>query len=438
LSPIPAAGHPAAPGTAPVADPLTLFLAAHRQALPAKRGPRRFNAGEHVWLGSHGAARARARCKKAGDGDIDESVFEAIPRHDGRETLSYGELVALSGDFYATPDDLFDEKPSPLPWLWEANDLGDLRRSFDKELDWIEHRLAHSGDAASYPDENLRLAWNAKSYVELALRNTDHFGWHNLCAYVHWHREALALAASPGARRADSEDFRRALFMNAFADHFLTDCFAAGHIRVPRAEIRDWAQARGLDEKIAGALSKLLHDQDGHVDVHSLHGEHEDGQRCADDGLLVTDSAGDAWRTYCDGQLFLGGSATSPAVEHAVDAVADSVVEFLLAWRKGDQPEAVYRATHRVPLPHPDAPTLIQKFPADMPEADFERLWQSVSWYTKVPWISGLQRGHLRDLFVALPALMAQFRAHIAEAAQAPELALRIDADTLRACRQLA
>lgn len=32
------------------------------------------------------------------------------------------------------------------------------------------------------------------------------------------------------------ETFRWALFTNAFADHFLTDAFAAGHVRVPRAE----------------------------------------------------------------------------------------------------------------------------------------------------------------------------------------------------------
>lgn len=115
-----------------------------------------------------------------------------------------------------------------------------------------------------------------------------------------------------------NETFRRALYTNAFADHFLTDAFAAGHIRVPRAEIRNWAEARGLGDKIAGALSKLLHDQDGHIDLESLHGPVDENDGRPEDGLLVQDSTGTSWSTRCDGQLFLEtNAAQSTAVERA-------------------------------------------------------------------------------------------------------------------------
>ena len=430
-------GNTSATSAAVLADPMTVFLDAHYRSLPPSRGTKRFNAGEHAWLASRGADLACANLKKSASGiQVDARIFSSIARRDKQQQLQYGELVALSGDFYESPDALFDEKPSPLPWLWEANDLSDLRAIFAKELKWIEDRLQQQGGKAPYPDDNIRMAWNAKSYVELALRNVDHFGWHNIVAYCRYHTEAMALAASADGR--ENENFRRALYTNAFADHFLTDGFAAGHVRVPRAEICDWAASQGLNDKIAGALSKLLHDQDGHVDVHSLHGEHEEGARDSSDGLQVMNSEGDAWHTYCDGQLFLDGSEKSPAVDRAVKAVADSVTELLFAWKRRQFPKNVYAATTRVPFPHPRAPTLTQKFAADMPDSDFEALWKSVQWYAKVPWISGLQPKHLRSLFSALPAIMKRFRENVAAEAAQLDIGRRIAPAYIDAYKRIA
>jgi hypothetical protein len=312
-----------------------------------------------------------------------------------------------------------------------------VRAIFEEELRWIrERQQGRSGTV--YPDENIRLAWNAKSYVELALRNTAHFGWHNLVAYRVHHAEALRLAASTGGR--EDETFRRALYTNAFADHFLTDGFAAGHIRVPRAQIRVWADGLDLGEKVAGALSKVLHDQDGHVDLQSLHGAHDENRRPLGDGLLVQDSTGQTFTTRCDGQLFLESTADqSPAIERAVMAVSASVTELLLAWKRRELPAGIYTATELVPFPHPDAPTLAQKFPADLPEADLTRLLESVAWYTKIRWLGGVQRGHLRQLFQALPGLMAGFRAEVAAAAEAdPEIRARIAAPYIEAYKRIA
>jgi hypothetical protein len=420
------------------ADPLTLFLQWHRRALPARRGGKRFNAGEHAWLAGHGAERACEELARKRDVHVDKDLFASISRRDGREQLQYGELVALSGDFYESPEALFNETPSPLPWLWESNDLSDLRQIFKEELRWIEDRRQGHGGASSYPDENIRLAWNAKSYVELALRNTDHFGWHCLRVYLRNHAEAMRLAASTGGR--NDETFRRALYTTAFADHFLTDAFAAGHIRVPRAEIRTWAEGRGLSEKIAGALSKVIHDEDGHVDLSSLHGVVDENHRPAEDGLLVQDSTGATWRTRCDGQLFLDTAATqSPAVDRAVAAVSASVCEFLLAWKRRELPAGIYAATQFMPFPHPDAPTLIQKFPADLAGAEIDRLWNSVTWYTKIPWLVGLKREHLRDLFTALPQIMVDFRAHIAAEVDAnAELGARTAPSYIAAYKKIA
>jgi hypothetical protein len=417
-----------------IADPLTVFLEAHRHSLPPTRGQKRFNAGEHAWLGSHGAERACDELLRQRNLRVSKDLFAAIRRAHGREELQYGELVALSGDFYDSPQALFEEQPAALPWLWEDNDLSDLREIFQQELQWIEARQQGQGSPV-YPDKNLRLAWNAKAYVELALRNTDHFGWHNVCAYVRHHGEALRLAAS--CRGREDETWRRALYTNAFADHFLTDGFAAGHIRIPRAEILAWAEDRGFSEKVAGALSKLLHDQDGHVGLDSLHGVVDENCRTEGDGLRVQDSTGTSWSTRCDGQLFLDcGATSSPLVDRAVSAVTASVLELLLAWQLGELPPGTFAATALVPFPHPAEPRLIDKFASAIVDADLDRLWNSVAWYAKIPWIAGLKRQHIRDLFLALPEIMSRFRATVAAVADAnAELRVRVHPAYLAAYR---
>ena len=417
--------------TRPV-DPLQLFVDRHRRALPTTRGRKRFNAAEHVWLGGYGAAQALEELRAVGL-ELSDDLIKAIPRRDDKEVLDYGELVALSGDFYGSPDELFDEKPSLLPWLWESKDLSDLRQIFEEELRWI--RTAPQDRTTSYPDFNIRMAWNTKGYLELALQNTDHFGWHNIRAYCRHHGTALDLARS--ARGQQDERFRRALYTNAFADHFLTDAFAAGHVRVPRAEIRTWAGSKGLDEKIAGVLSKILHDQDGHVDLRSLHGTAAETDRPPSDGLEVTDSTGSRWVTRCDGQLFLEADAAgSTAVKRPIAAVAASLKEVLLAWQKGDMPR-MYEATRFVPRPAPGAKTLIDKFPAGMSEDELGRLWEAVGWYAK--WLGGFKREHIEMLLAALPALMDEFRRHVAQDIAAdPAFAAKVAPKYLQAFQKIA
>jgi hypothetical protein len=418
-------------------DPLAAFAGAHRAALPATRDGKRFNSGEHAWLAGHGAKQACVDLLKTRNISVDDKLFQNIPRARGREEFQYGELVAFSGDFYETPSDLFDEKPSPVSWLWESNDTSDLRALFEKEMKWIEARSRGQGPTA-YPEANVRFAWNAKSYVELALRNTDHFGWHNMRAYCHHHAEALKLAVACG-RRTD-QAFYRALCTNAFADHFLTDGFAAGHIRVPRKEIREWAEKCGLNEKIAGVLSKLLHDQDGHVNLQSLHTGADELRRSEDDGLHVQDSTGESWYTRCDGQLFLEREAkTSKAVRRAVSAVAASVIEFLLAWQRGELPKGVYAATRMVPFPHADAPALITKFPTRLRDAELDQLWAGVGWYAKIPFMPGLEPGHIREIFADLPEIVGRFRENVAaDAAASPDLMARLPSEYVAAYRNIA
>jgi hypothetical protein len=406
-------------------DPLQAFFHARDQVVDPDTQP--FEGGEHLWVGNKGAALATA--------SLGVADFGTFKRTRAKEALTYGEIVAFSGDFYESPGDLFHEKPSPLPWLYESNDLDDLREALGHETNWIHLPPDERGTA--YPDRNIELWWNAKQYTELALRNNSHFGWHNALEYIRWHEEALQLAAK-ASREPDSDKkdllWREAVYTNGFADHFLTDGFAAGHVRTPAAQIRRWAKDTGKNEKLAGALIKVIHDQDGHVD--QLHGS-ADHQQLAE-GLRVLNARGDEWHTYCDGQLFVTGT-TDKAVERAVEAVAESVKELLLSYQGKPLPEGVFAATRLIPWPHPGEEALTTKFPATLDDSTAGELFESIRWYVKLPWISaGIRPEHIQECFKALPGLVAGFRAEVAEqAARLPNIARRLPPEYIQGYRDL-
>ena len=76
-------------------------------------------------------------------------------------------------------------------------------------------------------------------------------------------------------------------------------------------------------------------------------------------------------------------------------------------------------------------------FPANMADADFGKVWNSVSWYSKIPWIAGLEQTHVRNMFTALPQIIQDFRDHITIAAVDPELRKRIDKRYIEAYKQI-
>lgn len=406
------------------APPVGDAFALNDKILAEQRGvDGKFESGEHAWLGNRGVVAAQLLFPQLGN-------LSNLRRRQGDVSLSYGEIVALSGDFYRTAADLYEEKPSPLPWLWESNDLSDLRKLFRTELAWIEKE--GRGPSVGYPDNNIALAWNAKSYVELALENTDHFGWHNVVKYCEYHQRALEHALAADVEGND-EQWRRAVYYNGFADHFLTDGFAAGHIRIPRAEIRAWAK----NEKLAGGLSKLLHDQDGHISTVHAHGERNISE---DEGLPVKNSFGSLWSTRCDGQLFVvGHDIQTPLVAQPVAAVAASLVELAQARVHKTMPKEWFAALQYVPFPAPGSPTLAEKFPADAPNSRIEELAESVVWYTNLPWIGvGVNEASIRSLFQSVPELMRRFRENIEkEYAGSAALQLRLPTPYFEAFRRI-
>jgi hypothetical protein len=379
-----------------VEDPLTRFHRCRESGL-GSGDKNRFNSGEHVWLGTQGFREA---CDEYPGIEFEDYATILRGETDTHEQYSYGELVALSGDFYGSPDELFYKKPTWLSWLWEDNDPHDLLRYFRKEIEAIQRQV--KGADVSYPDYNIQFWWNAKNFTELAKNNESHFGWHNMMTYCTYHTWALDLAARAGATTGKESEslWRKCLYYNAFSDHFLTDGFAAGHIRVPRKQIRDWAEETGLGDTTGGFLSKLLHDQDGHRDTSHIDGEHRDER----DGLQVRNSNGQEWWTRCDGQLFIDTKTESPRIRQPIEAVKQSVLEVFRARHTQSFPKGVFAATKFVPFPHLSEPALSVKFDSkDVPQ--IKKWVDSVKWYQL-----GVNVKNVTMLFEALPVLMERFR----------------------------
>lgn len=170
--------------------------------------------------------------------------------------LTYGQINALGGDFFGSNEPIckgngleeqikrFKEGYATLAvdpaGVQDAQKLVTLK---DDEVQLFNKAAAEGKNPSTvYLEEvhssrdNLIAALQGifgrkeKGYLGLALINFDHFGEDARQAYNAGHTAALRKAASSRSPQA----LEIAYAMNGFADHFLEDSFASGHLRVPR------------------------------------------------------------------------------------------------------------------------------------------------------------------------------------------------------------
>ena len=164
--------------------------------------------------------------------------------------LTYGQINALSGDFYGTFDPISDGRDEEdrstrfkqaysklaVDRLRQPREATKILAVLQTEVDAINVALENHQDPyvtySKLPDVSQVLEditgnrGSIPSYLGLALRNWDHFGADARYVYNTGHAAAI--------RRAIDGDLEGAYAINAFADHFLEDCFSAGHLRTPR------------------------------------------------------------------------------------------------------------------------------------------------------------------------------------------------------------
>lgn len=367
-----------------------------------------FSAGEHKVLGDDGYRKA---CAESG------ACPAVLHRADKKETFTYGELVAFSGDFYETPFEIYNERHSQSLIHPFAANTKRIKEAFAEEEAAMRQQMSNKD--VVYPDNNLGFFFAFPKYLELATRNTNHFGWQNMKFYVKYHAEALSMALKARALKNDAkkvEQLTRALFLNAFADHFLTDAYATGHLRNPRAQALRWQEKNGYGKTAVDSLAKLLHDND-HL-LKTTHGP----------GLKVRNARGDAWHTRCDGELFTLAQKSDPQIAIPVDAIQLSVKEVLAAYSEGILPSGVYAATELVPYLDPAEDALISVFNDKVSDEQIELWLKSLGVISNFNRFIGLTPKLTRTFFAALPGIMQDFRNDVAKESLDPELTLRLPA----------
>jgi len=168
---------------------------------------------------------------------------------------------------------------------------------------------AIAGDFLGHPSEFLSQtgAWrfhSKKSYYLLALENSAHFNPTSTRSWAEYHQQAIAyaVAGAAGEGLTGVEQLQLALFESAFADHYLQDSFAAGHMGFNRAAS-------------SAAAAKSFHDAWNAR------------------GRVATDRAGHRWVTFGDGRL--DNPANEEGRRHVMEAATLSVRGVLTAFVLG-------------------------------------------------------------------------------------------------------
>lgn len=273
--------------------------------------------------------------------------------------LTPGQIIALAGDFYAVPDEPIcfgaDEDDKKRRFIAAYNTLASAKQTdVDKTLKQAEQdsekiNQAHKkgekklstyinrsakgiADNLKYTfstiESSFPLAFWHSRYLDLALKNFDHFGAEAREAYRIGHLVALETATLAHQTDDVTKKYQLltlALAQELFACHFLTDLFAAGHLRTPRKEVFNFmtgqedinaAPANLKDASFltliaSGSLAMKMHDEDGTK------------------GLNVTNRK-EAWVAYGDGCYYDEGNKQNSS--KVIEAVAASLYDIYLVF----------------------------------------------------------------------------------------------------------
>ncbi|HVX00966.1 MAG TPA: hypothetical protein VHA52_11100, partial [Candidatus Babeliaceae bacterium] len=255
----------------------------------------------------------------------------------GPTRVQFYHIIALAGDFYGVvgqaislPGGTDLEKTERFKMAFNTivqADNDELRRvllEINHECTAVKNSgLPHHCYSSQLIEQNSAIKKIKKDIGELLIDNSDHFSQNALDAYRIGHTLAITMAREAG-RQKDLEGLKRAYALDAFACHFLTDLFAAGHIRNQRGEletflIRDLKFPNDRAKPLAGILTFAQHEKDGN------------------EGLNVANKKGDQWRAYGDGSFFTPKNKENK--ERAIFATQRSVDEVYHAYLNPDSLE---------------------------------------------------------------------------------------------------
>ncbi|MFJ2713785.1 phospholipase [Pseudomonas sp. NPDC087346] len=312
--------------------------------------PVNFEAAEHVAIGDQTLLRFVEHA--------DEPILarNAPLRLPNGLALTYGQVLALGGDFYgiadqpisdgATPSDRLNRFASAFStlavWPTSKAEAVQILAVMQREIDAVNQAIRDGRDPHEAYDalgDTLSAEWNKITgggsfisdllplgrYLKLAANNSDHFGEWALNAYIAGHTAALQHAARAHAAQ-DKKQLEVAYAANAFADHFLTDLFSAGHLRVPRKAMAE----KVTPSDLGSLITRFMHDEDSKF------------------GLNVRNGNNEQWRTYGDKRYIYAIDSANRI--HANEAVQLSADEVYAAYLTGNYPiPSSYAALKKLP-----------------------------------------------------------------------------------------
>ncbi|RDW72772.1 uncharacterized protein DSM5745_07944 [Aspergillus mulundensis] len=301
--------------------------------------------------------------------------------------LNFGRIIALAGDFYTNRTSNSPEAYTPIcgrffksnesPMSRFRNAVESLRTDADGFLRKIWEMIGHEGDLIDaarrhghspasafhsgqvpphiHPD-NCKLPDDAEwfmamwrgidkplmsLYAWLAYTNADHFGDDAVMAYSIGHAIALRTAREAKTRKTPQEQaqgLHLAYIYEAFAAHYLTDLFSAGHLRAPRHLLHSSnskLMASCMLSKLGIDLSKFdikdikkcITADAPEIPIWDIQQRYMHDDDCAT-GLLVKSRNGDEWIAYGDKQYFESKNAVNRArAEFCLQASIDEVYQ---------------------------------------------------------------------------------------------------------------
>lgn len=356
---------------------------------------RRFATKEHTDIGNAAYERAKPQDQSApaasGEPALDPALVESFRgytyKRATRATMSYGELVAAADNFASLAEmERRDRATSGegvripvLSYIWDR--LSDTAHYYDLAARNLQHFHPHNFTAwQAWQWTALRTMTEARGLVEEAHAARAEakdlltkFGEHEKRAREAVkdldalptdesspalektieteteHMQRLLTEATAKKRVADERTGRavaraqRAVTINGFGNHFLTDAFAAGHIVTPRQDLlRDYSTKLLGVVEVGGTLncanvpSLAWHDLDNAF------------------GVTVNNMNKEEWLTYgddyADADALPGGKTLGPTKEHAVDTTATSLRQLWQA-AAGPTPASLSPVLNKLPRP---------------------------------------------------------------------------------------
>lgn len=318
---------------------VVLFLSASTVANAKDCFPVTFDSGEHIDIGNKVIVyypvkkgdHYQYENRKGADIDLRPWIKPDLDEH---VSLTFGRIVAL-------PDLLADPKFPISDGTTLAERQTRFNRSFDvfvsvnsttlkvifsimqKEVDMIKDAIDHGEEPShAYARRDTKfieeyfLAYPQSS--SLLLSGWDHFGQSARLAYQAGHTEAINTALL--AHQTTSEEVQRKLLAiayakEAYADHFLTDSFAAGHMRTPAKEFALVMSKQLTSQAVGTLLALLMHNEDNAF------------------GLQASNARGDHWTAYGDAKCF--DTVNQKNVKIMLEAVQFSADEVVNAFKTG-------------------------------------------------------------------------------------------------------